>query len=99
MPSAPTICGVRLPGWSATLNAVIAVFGVVLLVVAVSNFDYGVCQPGEPAFAGVNADDSGYSSCGGVNPVPYLVGGLILLCVAGALAARSWSRHRRSPAH
>jgi hypothetical protein len=79
---------------STWLAAALGVIGLALLVVAAINSDYTACAPGEPVGGGVNADGSTYVSCGGTDPTPFLVLGLVALGLALAAAALSVRRGR-----
>ena len=74
----------RLHGASLAVATLIAA-GIGLLVVAAFNTDYPACAPGETGVARVGADGGTYGTCG-VDPVPFLIAGLALLVIGGALA-------------
>ena len=82
---------------SIWLSVVLGVAGVVMLVVAAANSDYTACTPGEPVNAGTIGDGSFYVSCGGTDPTPFLIVGLVALGLALVAATLSMRRARITP--
>ena len=81
----------RNRGWpESTMGALLGI-GTVLLAIAYGNRDYSPC-PGRIRLA-----PGEYFRCGGRDPVPWLVIGLVLV-VAGSVGYWAWRRVQRSGA-
>jgi hypothetical protein len=70
------------------------VVGAVLLAVAAANAGYRACEPGQPGVAGIRADGSTFTSCGGTDPIPFLVCGLAVIAVVVLAALVGARRHQ-----
>jgi hypothetical protein len=85
-----------LPRTVALLGVALAALAATLIAVAAINAGYVACSPGEPVSIGTATDGDVVRSCGGTDPLPYLIGGGLALAGAAAFGV-AWFHRRKRP--